>query len=60
MRYKLLAGLILFLLTFMLGIPLLADTAQQDSFADSSDKATKAQVLEAYGELPILFIQNQG
>jgi len=38
----------------------LADTMPQASLAVSTDKPDKTEILEAYGKLPLLFIQNQG
>ena len=55
-----LLGLILLFMIFTPGMPPLADTMQQEPSADSMDEAVKAEVLEAYGNLPVLFIQNDG
>jgi len=55
-----LLGLILLFMIFTPGMPPLADTMQQEPSADSMDEAVKAEVLEAYGKLPVLFIQNDG
>ena len=59
MIHVLLAFLLL-LMIFMPGMPPLADTVPQAPVAESTDQAVRANVLEAYGKLPILSVQNQG
>ena len=58
-----LIALILVLMTFIPAILPVVDTEpqqSQDSVVEVSDEAVRANVLEAYGKLPLLFIQNQG
>ena len=55
--------LLAFLLLLMIlipGMPPLADTVPQTPAAETTDEAVRANVLEAYGKLPILFVHNQG
>ena len=59
MIHVLLAFILLFML-FMPGMTPLADTVPQAPAAESTDEAVRANVLEAYGKLPILFVHNQG
>lgn len=61
MSNKLTVGLALFLIaSSWLCQPFLANTLPSDSFAGTTDRAVRTRVLEAYGKLPLLFIQNQG
>jgi len=57
---RVLLALALILMLFMPGMPPLADTVPQAPATESTDAAVKANVLEAYGKLPILFVHNQG
>jgi hypothetical protein len=41
-------------------MPSLTDTMPPQPSSDSTDEAVRADVLEAYGKLPVLFIQNDG
>jgi hypothetical protein len=57
---QVLLGLILLLMVFMPGTIPLADMAYQEPATGNASEAVKAKALEAYGELPLLFIENQG
>ncbi|MCJ7515588.1 MAG: SBBP repeat-containing protein, partial [Dehalococcoidia bacterium] len=55
-----LLSLMLLLMVFLPGTIPLAATAYHEPSAGSAGEALKAKALEVYGELPLLFIENQG
>jgi hypothetical protein len=60
MRHKIIFASVALLVLFLIAVYPLADLMSQNHRADTPDLATKESILEAYGKLPILFIQNQG
>ena len=59
MTRVLLALILLLVVSIPGGMPL-AHTAYQEPAPGSASEAVKAKALEVYGELPLLFIENQG
>ena len=59
MTHVVLAFILIFMI-FTPGMTPLADMVPQAPVTQSTDEAVRANVLEAYGKLPILFVHNQG
>jgi len=57
---RVLLSLVVLLMVFMPGTMPLADTAYPEPAVENTGEVVKAQVAEAYGKLPLLFIENQG
>lgn len=58
--HKIILASVAFLVLFLLVVYPLSDIMPQNCTADTPALSTKESILEAYGKLPILFIQNQG
>jgi hypothetical protein len=57
---RMLLSLMLLLMAFLPGTIPLAGTACHEPAANSADEPVEAKALEAYGGMPLLFVENQG